>query len=177
MEKERVREKEPAQQGSGLEYDESLKFYAEARERARTGKIVVKGKEVPWEQNRQGYIKRYLRWRGQNDTAATDWTCFIHDIKKHSGKHRHQGGIQLFVLEGSGYTLVDGQRVDWEKGDLIVLPVKPNGCEHQHFNKDPGKPAKWMAFRYHPFSSVLGNMFEQVEDSPEWKGGKEAKAG
>ncbi len=62
-----------------------------------------------------------------NDTAATDWTCFIHDVKRQSGKHRHQGGIQLFVLEGEGYTVVDGEKVNWEKWDLIVLPVKPTG--------------------------------------------------
>ncbi len=27
-----------------------------------------------------------------------------------------------------------------------------------------------MAFRYSPFSKVLGNMFEQVENAPDWKG-------
>jgi len=52
-------------------------------------------------------------------------------------------------------------------GCLIILPVKPNGCEHQHFNKIPGKPAKWMAFQYWPFTKVLGPMFEQIEDSPD----------
>jgi gentisate 1,2-dioxygenase len=90
-------------------------------------------------------------------------------MEYHSGKHRHQGGIMLYVIEGEGYTVVDGEKVEWEKGDLIVLPVKPDGCEHQHFNKEPGKPAKWMAFRYHPFSAILGNLFEHVEDRPDWK--------
>ena len=74
----------------------------------------------------------------------------------------------MFVLEGEGYTTVNSQKVDWEKWDLIILPVQPNGCEHQHFNKNPGIPAKWMAFRYHAFSEVLGNMFNHVEDSPDW---------
>ncbi len=44
--------------------------------------------------------------------------------------------------------------------------------EHQHFNKVQGNPAKWMAFRYNPFARVLGNMFQQVEESPDWKGEK-----
>ena len=78
----------------------------------------------------------------------------------------------MFVLDGEGYTVVNGKKVDWEKWDLVVLPVQPNGCEHQHFNKFQGKPAKWMAFRYNPFARLLGNMFEQVEDSPDWKGKK-----
>ncbi len=170
MERERVREKEPVQKDQGEHYENTLRLNAEARQRAKTGKIVIKGKERPWSQGKQGYIKSYLAWHDLDDTAAQDWTCFIHDIKNHSGKHRHQGGIQIFVLEGEGYTEVDDEKVEWEKWDLIILPVKPNGCTHKHYNKVKGAPAKWMAFRYHPFSQVLGNMFEQVEVSPDWKG-------
>ncbi len=173
MERERVREKEPTQRDEGEHYEETLRRTAGTRERARTGKIVLRGKEVPWRQGRQALSKSFLSSHGTNDTAAQDWVCFIHDVKHQSGKHRHQGGIQLFVLEGEGYTMVDGKRVDWEKWDLIVLPVRPNGCEHQHFN-EKGKTAKWMAFRYSPFTKVLGSMFEQVEDSPDWKGGGKA---
>jgi hypothetical protein len=177
MEKEKVREKEPAQRDGGKHYEETLKLHAAARERARTGRIVIKGKDIPWHQNRQALIKTYLSWHGISDTAADGWTCFIHDVKKHSGMHRHQGGIQLFVLEGEGYTTVDGAKVEWEKWDLIILPVKPDGCAHQHFNKLPGTPCKWMAFRYNPFSVVLGDMFEQVQDSPDWKEDKQAAVG
>ncbi len=39
-----------------------------------------------------------------------------------------------------------GERVDWEKGDLVLPPMKPSGVEHQHFKLDPEKPALWMAF-------------------------------
>ena len=169
MERERTREKEPGQKDEGSHYDETLKMYAQERERARTGKIVVRGKDLPWRQSRMGCTRGYLSWNGVGDYAIADWTCFIKNMEYHSGKHRHQGGIMLYILEGEGYTVVDGEKVMWEKGDLIVLPVKPNGCEHQHFNKEPGKPAKWMAFRYHPFSGVLGNLFEHVEDRPDWK--------
>ncbi len=173
MERERVREKEPVRRGEGVHYEETLRLYEQARERATTGKIVIRARDIPWRQSRQAYVKMFLN-QGVTDPAAQDWTCFIHAVKHHSGKHRHQGGIQLFVLEGEGYTVVDGRRVDWEKWDLIILPVQPSGCEHQHFNRVPGKSAKWMAFQYNAFPRVLGNMFQQVEDSPDWKGGKKA---
>lgn len=176
MERERVREVEPAELPNDEHYEDTLKLNAEARQRARTGKIVIKGKEIPFKQNRQALIKTFLSFHGVTDTAAEDWVCFINDVKVHSGKHRHQGGIQLFVLEGEGYTVVDGVKVEWEKWDLIILPVKPNGCEHQHYNKVPGKPAKWMAFEYWPFARVLGNLFEQVENSPDWKEKRQAAA-
>lgn len=177
MEQERIREREPSQRDSGHHYEETLRLNAEARERARTGKIVIKGKDLPWRQSRMGYTKRFLSWHEESDTAAEDWTVFIKDLKIHSGKHRHQGGIQLFVLDGQGSTVVDGENVEWEKWDLIVLPVKPNGCEHQHFSKVAGESAKWMAFRYHPFARVLGNLFDHVEDSIDWKPEKQAASG
>lgn len=173
MERERLRQAEAEQREKEPQYELVLQRNAAFRERAKSGKIVIKGKERPWQQNRQSLVKMFLSTHGIDDTAARNWTCFIHDVKVHSGKHRHQGGIQLFVLEGEGSTLVDGETVEWEKWDLIILPVKPNGCEHQHFNKYPGQAAKWMAFQYYPFTEVLGNMFDQVENSPDWKRDKE----
>jgi len=52
--------------------------------------------------------------------------------------------------------------------------VKPGSCVHKHYNKIEGKPAKWMAFKYNTFSQVLGSMFEQVENSPDYKGERKA---
>jgi len=172
MEKEKVKTAEPIVVHDDPDYEVLLKTTAADRARARNGNIVLRAKNIPWRQNRQSLVKTFLTPYGAFDTAAADWICFIHDIKVHSGKHRHQGGIQLFILEGEGSTDVDGDKIDWEKWDLVILPVKPNGCEHQHFNKEPGKPAKWMAFQYNPFNKPLGNMFNQVENSPDWKGKK-----
>ena len=95
---------------------------------------------------------------------------FVHDIRSHSGRHRHQGGLALFVLEGKGYTTVDGVRHDWEKGDLILLPIKENGVEHQHFNLDPDKPSRWLALAPLPLWDQLGWELTQVEEHPDWKG-------
>jgi len=170
MEKERVKQGEPTQVVDDPDYEALLTATAAERHRAKTGQIVIRAKEIPWRQNRQALVKTYLNPYSAINSAAADWLCFVHDVKVHSGRHRHQGGIHLFVLEGDGYTVVDNQKLDWEKWDLITLPVKPRGCEHQHYNKKPGHPAKWMAFQYNPFNKPLGNMFEQVEDSPDWKG-------
>ena len=91
-------------------------------------------------------------------------------IHHHSGKHRHQGGLAIFVLEGAGYTVVDGKRYDWKAGDLILLPIKPGGVSHQHFNADPKKPARWLALITNSYRPHLGYEIVQIEDSPDWKG-------
>ncbi len=136
------------------------------------GKVVVKGREVSYEQNRQGLAQFYTWDKNWDQLAAPGWRIFTHLIKKHSGKHRHQGGLGIFVLSGKGYTVVDGVRYDWEEGDLIILPVKPEGCEHQHFNEDPGKPSEWIAFIFTPLRDPTGVEFLQREDHMDWAGAK-----
>ncbi len=164
---ERGREPEPQENL----YDFNYRFRQNWLRQRLNGAIILKGKEIAWEQSRQGLIKYYCHPKFWTEQSVPGWSVFIHKIQKHSGKHIHQGGLGLLVLEGKGYTVVDGIRYDWEKDDLILLPVKPNGCEHQHFNADPsGKAAEWMAFIFNPYFEALGAPLEQKAESPDWKG-------
>ncbi|HLY67200.1 MAG TPA: hypothetical protein VKU60_16810, partial [Chloroflexota bacterium] len=92
-EQERVREREP--EPNGTKYDETLRDRASWVERATTGQVVIRGEEREFEKNRQGHIKRYLNPKFFPDTALSEWVIFQHDIKRQSGKHRHQGGLVL----------------------------------------------------------------------------------
>ena len=66
--------------------------------------------------------------------------------------------------------LVDGERIDWAKGDLLMLPLRPNGVEHQHFNSDiGGKPALWMAFIHQGMREYLSSEMTQTVPSPEFQ--------
>jgi hypothetical protein len=164
----RVREREP--EGGDI-YEQSMQYQLAIRERSLNAPVVLKGSERPFQQFRQGLAQYFLcRDVPSMNTALKDWSVFVHDIRRHSGKHRHQGGIALFVLEGEGYTVVDGERIDWEAGDLILLPAKPGGCEHQHFNRRPGESAKWIAFIYKPMHDEMGSYLEQREASPDFQG-------
>ena len=52
----------------------------------------------------------------------------------------------------------------------MLLPMKPEGVEHQHFNAQPGTPAVWVAFYSIPIIEHIAAEMEQVENSPEFKG-------
>lgn len=166
---ERVRDREP-EASAPLPYDIMMKDRAAFVERQMTGKIVIKASDREWRQSRQGRAKWYLNPYVFTDTVLQEWAVFIADVRKHTGKHIHQGGLVLFVLEGKGWTVVDGVRYDWEAGDLVLLPIKPGGVEHQHFNTNPEQGAKWMAFIYWPFKAPLASELKQVENSPDFRG-------
>ncbi|MBI4330263.1 MAG: cupin domain-containing protein [Chloroflexi bacterium] len=163
---ERKREAEPRE----TVYDQVVRIDNERRKQREEGQVIIKGSEVPWEQGRQGLLKYYCYDRTWDKLGAPGWRLFINRVVKHSGKHIHQGGLAIFVLNGKGYTVVDGVRYDWAEDDLILLPVKPGGCEHQHFNESPDKPAEWMAFIFTPMRSPAENGITQKEDHPDWMG-------
>jgi gentisate 1,2-dioxygenase len=155
------------------DYEQQLARDKEKMERARWGKVVIRGKDVPWTQNRQARNKMYMapsRSSGKPvETVLDDWRVFVNDVKVHSGKHKHQGGLVIYVLEGEGYTEVDGERHEWEAGDLLLLPLKPGGVVHQHFNKHEDRPAKWIAFIHYQVREWTASQIEQVEEHPDFR--------
>lgn len=139
-------------------------------EQQMTGKVVIRDSDREWEACKNGRVKYFLQPFSFDDHALRDWFVFAHDIRKHSGMHKHQGGsVVIYVIEGKGYTVVDGARYDWEEGDLLLLPHKPGGVEHQHFNSEPGKGCKWIAFIYLPYHNMLASVTTQLELSPEYR--------
>lgn len=139
------------------------------KERANLGEVVIRGKAIGFQQSRQGRSKYYLHPL-KEELVTQSWLFFMQDIRTHSGRHRHQGGLAIYVLEGKGWTTVDGVRHDWEEGDLILLPVKPQGVEHQHFNAVPGNPCRCVAMIYLPFIESMSSELQQKELHPEWAG-------
>lgn len=168
VEKEAVKERE-AESKVDL-YDEELKLHKENLEKARKGKRIIKGNKLPWQVAKQG-ILRFYHTEPQNNWGLGLETLrlFVHEIRTHSGRHKHQGGFCLFVLVGKGYTVVDGTRCDWSEGDLILLPFKKGGVEHQHYNID-SKPSRWLAFSSIPLGQMTGFIIEQKEKYTGFKG-------
>jgi uncharacterized cupin superfamily protein len=156
-------------------YEKLIQAMHEWRRRAETGLVVIRGREIPWHQNRQGRVRYYLMPPFKEDTALQAMAVFEQIVYRHSGMHRHQGGLAIYVLDGEGYTIVDGTRYDWTKGDLVLLPVKPGGVAHQHFNRDSNRPARWLALIPMAFQEYLGSELVQIEESPDWHAPEKAR--
>jgi len=135
---------------------------------------LVEGKKLKWEVNRQGKMRWYLH-PNILTTSLRSLLVFMQEIPpgSRSGKQRHQGGIVHYVLKGRGYTVINGQRHDWEAGDTISLPVLPDGIEYQHFNADSASPVLFIAAQANlgdPLGVDMGSGLEQIENCPEYKG-------
>ncbi|HZD39229.1 MAG TPA: cupin domain-containing protein [Terriglobales bacterium] len=149
---------------SYFNYEAMLRLRQEWLQKQLTGKLLVKSTDRDFEVSRQGMLKRYVTFEFTQEVASTNWSVFLNDVKEHSGCHKHQGGLVLFVLEGSGVTEIDGTRYAWKRGDLITLPIRPGGIEHQHFNDSREKNCRWVAFYYKPFEDWVCHTMTHIRD-------------
>lgn len=162
-----MREREPA---PANDYEISYQYLLKLRDRGFNGIVVIDGEKLEWQKSRQGTVRFYMSRENDKGTCLKDWMVFMHDIRKHTGKHQHQGGLIIFVLEGEGYSVVNGQRVEWEAGDLMLLPIQPDGVEHQHFNNQADQSSKWIAFIFRPYQDQIAYYIDQKETAPDWRG-------
>ena len=151
-------------------YETLFRMRDEYRRRAQAGISVVAGDELSWETSRQGKLKWFLH-PAKEDTVIKNLLVWEQEIPPGSrtGKQHLPGGVAHYILEGFGYSLIDGVRYDWKEGDGIGLPVRPEGIICQHFNGSPDRPARFLAVMPNLIEALgvdLGSQFEQLEDAP-----------
>jgi gentisate 1,2-dioxygenase len=72
--------------------------------------------------------------------------------------HRHTGSAVYLAFEGQGYSVIDGQRFDWRRGDLFVVPT---WAWHEHASAD-GTEAILFSVQDTPVMQALGLYREQA---------------
>jgi quercetin dioxygenase-like cupin family protein len=76
------------------------------------------------------------------------------DPGQSSNMHRHTYETVLYVLEGTGFTLVQGRKVEWAAGDAVYVPV---WAWHRHTNTGAGL-ARYLACENAPLLQNLGGV-------------------
>ena len=155
-------------------WGELFKLRDEQRKALAKSVWLVKGRDLPWQQSRQGKMRWYMHPLLKSPCINT-LTIFVQELPpgSRSGRVNHPGNQVMFILEGRGYTVIDGQKHHWGKGDVVQIPLKVKGCVVQHFNADPDNPARFVACEPNAFHAAgvdRGPGFEQLESCPEFKG-------
>jgi gentisate 1,2-dioxygenase len=72
--------------------------------------------------------------------------------------HRHTASVIYHVVEGEGYSIVDGQRLDWSEKDVFCVP---GWAFHEHANSSATDPAVLFSFTDAPVLQALSLLREQ----------------
>jgi mannose-6-phosphate isomerase-like protein (cupin superfamily) len=92
---------------------------------------VARDKDIPWVSTPQDARAKLMI--GNELGFATMGSNVIKaeiPVGWHTGRHRH-GEESMHILDGSGYSLIDGHRYDWHKSSTLHIPY---WADHQHFN-------------------------------------------
>lgn len=154
-------------------WDEIFELRDRQRNAAKNAVWLVKGDELPWEINAQGKMRWYMHPNLKTPCIST-LNIFVQEIPpgSRSGRMQYPGNMVMFIMEGEGYTVIDGQKHHWAKGDVVQIPVKPNGVVYQHFNASDEHPCRFVCAEPNAVHSAgvdRHGAFEQLEKSPDFK--------
>ncbi|ARK32607.1 cupin domain-containing protein [Halalkalibacter krulwichiae] len=82
--------------------------------------------------------------------------------------HRHAHSCIYHVYKGSGYTVINGTKFEWEAGDFIALP---GWAWHEHVNTSTEEEALLFSTNDLPLMEMLG--FEREEAYQDYNGRQE----
>ncbi|GAA5190385.1 hypothetical protein GCM10023322_45390 [Rugosimonospora acidiphila] len=156
---------------TGTLWDSIIQRSAEERERVRAGRSTVTRAELEPELTPFGILRWYLHNDLSGPVAHALYFCELEiPPGSRSGLLRHQGGIVHLVVEGKGFTRFDDAEHEWEKRDVVALPVRPRGVVFQHVNNGTG-PAR-MVMSWPNLDSAIGPeggvAMEVLEPAPEY---------
>jgi hypothetical protein len=161
-----------AQSGHAL-WDHMFELHAAELSRKAAAKCVVERDTAPSELTPFGFVRWYLHPRLTEPVSRTMYFLELEiPAGSRTGILRHQGSIVHLVVEGSGHTLLGGERHDWEQDDIIAIPTRPEGVEVQHF-ADPGGSARLTMAWPNMDSTMgpgLGVDLQVLEPAPEYDG-------
>lgn len=125
------------------------------RQRKQEGKTVISYEDIEPETTPFGTVRWYMH-PALEEVVDRSFYFFELEIPpgSRSGKLRHQGNIVHLVVQGRGYTELDGVRHDWDPLDVIAVPPRPDGVVFQHFNH--GEEPVRMLVTFPNFDSPLG---------------------
>lgn len=116
-------------------------------------RTIVRAEEVVMVDTPRG-MRRGVMVSADGGKPSVNLDANVHEIDpgEVSTVHRHSWDAMAFVVEGSGWTEVDGRRHEWKPWDTIYLP---GWAWHRHGNEG-SKKAKFITFSVQPFVELLG---------------------
>lgn len=122
---------------------------------------MARDREIPWERTRQdAKVKLMISNELGFTTMGSNVLKGEIPVGWHTGKHAH-GEESMHILQGQGFSIIDGQRFDWHRHTTIQIPYR---AEHQHFNTgdEPVQYIAGMIFSLETYVRVAG--LRQIED-------------
>lgn len=103
------------------------------------------------------------------DTEKMGLTTFVTFFEDFPGgatnlRHGHMNEAVFYILKGRGYEIHDGEKYEWEAGDIVIVP---NGAVHCHFNADLVESAQALVVNPKPIFLAMNLLAQRLIHLPE----------
>lgn len=98
-------------------------------------------------------LRRHLVRTVDLPTRALSMTVGGLEPLQETRRHRHSYETVIYVLQGSGCSIIEGEQVHWKCGDAFYVPP---WSWHSHRNVSPQEPALYVACENAPLLQNLG---------------------
>ncbi|MCL4489927.1 MAG: cupin domain-containing protein [Chloroflexi bacterium] len=119
---------------------------------------VYKSKAVPFKGGPTRFEKAIINPQQAPITQAIECHMDVLAPGSYGQRHGHINSAVFYILQGKGYDVHDGVRIDWEEGDAAIVE---NACVHQHFNADPNHEARILVFKAKPLFLFMNMLFQK----------------
>ncbi|MFC1962475.1 cupin domain-containing protein [Chloroflexota bacterium] len=98
--------------------------------------------------------------------GMTTLISFFEDFSPGSAglNHGHMNEAVLYILKGKGYEIHDGEKFEWEAGDLVIVP---NSSVHCHLNSDPKESAQVVVINPKPLFMFMNLLAQRLVHRPD----------
>ncbi|MEE9145020.1 MAG: cupin domain-containing protein [Candidatus Binatia bacterium] len=112
-------------------YDTWLNFWDESVKERNQARTVIHEEELEWVETPQDFRIALLA-APENGFRTWGSETMVAEIPpgSHTGRHAH-GEEAIYIVEGEGFSIVDGVKYGWTKGSVLWIPF---GAQHQHYN-------------------------------------------
>lgn len=142
-------------------YDEWLGLWDEAQEARRRSRRSIQPEEFEWVETVQDARTALVI---APETGFKTWgtSTILSEIPAghRTGTHRH-GEEAIYIVEGEGFTVVNGVRYDWKEGSSLAIPF---GARHAHFNTGDSQATYLSVMSVHLEAFCGLHFTEQLEE-------------
>jgi len=135
-------------------YSRRTQRLAQQWEGAESARLVTRFDDVRGLVTKRGARSLFLVDRSIGYHTA-GLSAVMHELAPglYQSRHRHGGEAWLYCVSGTGYSVIDDVRYDWQAGDLIAVD---HWEWHQHFNASHERTARLI--RVHNFDALYDMM-------------------
>jgi quercetin dioxygenase-like cupin family protein len=119
--------------------------------------------DMEWKGGPQAYGKHVINPQRTDIAQSIETHIHAYAPGGYAQNHGHMNSATFYVLRGKGYDIHDGERMDYEAGDVLLVE---NGCVHQHFNASDTEELVVVVMKAKPLFLFMHMLFQKTVKLP-----------